>query len=224
MPRHKCVSSNELFLYPDPLGDVRTDLSRFYHRVSELSQLEGETLKWEELQNKTHCRPSYSTSRLSHRSSSEKQLVVVRAATKTDETNCSIPALVVTQSPNKLESPTHYFSSPDIHSEVSTTVSSPTHLKTNNSQPISSAPVILSNGKLSSSDCQQARHYLRRSVSQDHVSPRNNTKSHRKLLQRSGSATILTASSSSTSVSSTCSERGHIKRNRFNSHKKKHKK
>jgi len=217
-------------LYPDPLLDARMDLSEFYRRVSELSQLEEETLKWEELQNKIHCRPSYNNSRLSRRPSSEKQLVAMKAPVKTDETDCSIPALVVTQSPNKFNSPTHYSSNPDIHSEdhageheISTTVSSPTYSE-NNIQPISSAPVILSNGKLSRSDCKQAQHHLRRSVSQDHVSPRNNNKSHRRILQRSGSATILTASSSSTSVSSTCSERGHVKHKRANSHKKKHKK
>ena len=227
--RNKCVLFTEPFLYSDPLGDAGTDLSEFYHRVSELSQLEEETVKLEELQNRTHCRPSYSsTSRLSHRPSSEKQRLTVRPSVKTDETSQSIPALVVTESPSKLESPTHYFSSPDVHSEgdceVPATVSSPTHSESNDSRPISSAPVILTNGKLSNSDCQQARHHLRRSASQDHVSPRKNTKSHRRLSQRSGSATLLTASSSSTSVSSTCSERYHNKRTKINSNKKKHKK
>ena len=221
----------EPFLYPDPLGDPRTDLCEFYHRVSDLSQLEEETIKWEELQSRGHCRPSYSntsSSRLPRRPSSEKQLVTVRPTVKSDETSQSIPALVVTKSASKLESPTHYFSSPDVHSEgnsgdceVPTTVSSPSHSENDDNQ-ISSAPVILSNGKLSSFDCQQARHHLRRSASQDHVSPRKNTKSHRRLPQRSGSATLLTASSSSTSVSSTCSERYHNRGTRVNSNKKKH--
>ena len=232
VPRNKCVLFTEPFLYPDPLGDARTDLCEFFHRVSELNQLEEETVKWEELQSRGHCRPSYSnTSRLSRRPSSEKQLVTVRPAVKTDETSQSIPALVVTESASKLESPTHYFSSPDVHSEgnsgdceVPTTVSSPTHSENDDNQPISSAPVILSDGKLSSFDCQQARHHLRRSTSQDHVSPRKNTKSRRRLPQRSGSATLLTASSSSTSVSSTCSERHHNRHTRVNSNKKKHKK
>ena len=187
-------------------------------------------MKWEELQNKVHCRPSFSsTFRLSRRPSSEKQLLTVRSSVKTDETSQLIPALVATQSPSKLESPTHYFSNPDIHSEnqcdmPATSVSSPTHSESNDSQPISSAPVILTNGRLSSSDCQQARHHLRRSASQDQVSPRKSTKSHRKLKQRSGSATLLTASSSSTSVSSTCSEKCHNKHSRNHSNKKKHKK
>lgn len=197
--------------------------------MSELSQLEEETLKWEELQNKTHCRPSYnnSSSRLSRRPSSEKQLVTARP----EQTDHSIPALVITESPSKLQSPTHCSNSLDVHSddhsgdgEVVSTAASPTHSETNNSQSILSAPVILTNGKLSNSDCQQARHHLRRSFSQDHVSPRKHTRSRCKLPQRSGSATLLTASSSSTSVSSTCSERSHIKHNRANSHKKKHKK
>lgn len=231
VPRHKFVSFSEPFLYPDPLGDARTDLCEFYHRVAELSRLEEETVKWEELQNKAHCKPSYSTSRLSRRPSSEKQLSMVRGPVKTDETSHSIPALVVTQS-SKLESPTHYVSNPDLPSEdhsgdceVPATVSSPTHSESNSSEPtISSAPVILTNGKLSSSDCQQARHHLRRSMSQDHVSPRKTTKSRHRLPQRSGSATLLTESSSSTSVSSTCSERYHNKHHRVNSNKKKHKK
>ena len=183
-------------------------------------------MKWEELQNKTHCRPSFSsTFRLSRRSS-EKQLLTVRPSVTTDETSRPIPALVATQLPSKLESPTHYLSNPDIHSEnhpveCEVPATSPTHSESNDSQPISSAPVILTNGKLSSSDCQQARHHLRRSASQDHVSPRKNAKSHRRLKQRSGSATLLTTSSSSTSVSSTCSEKCHNKQNR---NKKKHKK
>lgn len=219
-------------MYPDPLGDAKTDHSEFYHRVSELSRLEEETVKWEELQSKGHCRPSYSSSRLSRRPSSEKQLVMVRPSVKDDETTQSIPALVITQSPSMLQSPTHYSNSQDVHTEnhssdaqVVTTVSSPTHSESNDSQPtISSAPVILTNGKLSNSDCQQARHQLRRSMSQDHVSPRKDSKSHRRLSQRSGSAVLLTASSSSTSVSSTCSERSHTKQNRVSSNKKKHKK
>lgn len=228
VPRHKCVLFTEPFLYPDPLGDVRADLSDFYCRITELNQLEEETVKWEELQSRGHCKPSHSTPRLSRRPSSEKQLLMVRGV-KTDETSHSIPALVVTQSASKLESPTHYFSNPDISSDITseavTTVSSPAHSESSsNSQPISSAPVILTNGKLSSSDCQQARHHLRRSVSQDHVSPRKSTKSHHRLPRRSGSAILLTASSSSTSVSSTSSERCHTKHNRNNSHKKKHKK
>ena len=232
VPRNKCVLFTEPFLYPDPLrDDARTDLDEFYRCVSELSQLEEETVKWEELQNRGHCRPSNSsTSRLSRRPS-EKQLLTVRPSVKTDETSQSIPALVVTESPSKLESPTHYFSSPDVHSEgnsgdceVPTAVSSPTHSESNDSQPISSAPVILTNGKLSNSDCQQARHHLRRSASQDHVSPRKNTKSHHRVPRRSGSATLLTASSSSTSVSSTSSERYHNRHTRVNSNKKKHKK
>lgn len=228
--RHKCVSFTEPFLYPDPLGDVRADLSEFYRRVSELSQLEEETVKWEELQNKVHCRPSHSTSRLSRRPSSEKQLLTVRSPAKIDETNRSIPTLVVTQSPTKLESSTHYFSNPDLPNEkhsgdykVETTVPSPTHSENNSTEPICSAPVILTNGKLSSSDCQQARSHLRRSMSQDHVSPRKN-KSHRRPPQRPGSATLLTESSSSTSVASTNSERCHTKHRKGNSNKKKHKK
>ena len=229
VPRHKCVSFTEPFLYPDPLGDTRPDLDEFYHRVSELSQLEEVTLKWEELQNKSHCKPSNSNSRLTRRPSSGRQPLVAKAPIRTDdETSHSIPPLVVTQASSKLEGPTHYFSNPNVpsedHSGDHEVIVSPTHSESNSSEPISSAPVVLTNGKLSSCDCKQARNHLRRSMSQDHVSPRKTTKSHRKLPQRSGSATLLTESSSTTSVSSTCSERYTTKHHKANSNKKKHKK
>ena len=229
VPRHKCVLFTEPFLYPDPLGGARDDLGEFYRRVSELSQLEEVTVKWEELQHKSHCKPSHSNSRLTRRPSSERQPVVMKTAVRTDdEASHSIPPLVVTETPSKLESPTDYLSNPNVpnedHSGDHEGVVSPTHSESNSSEPMSSAPVVLTNGKLSNSDCQQARHHLRRSMSQDHVSPRKTTKSHRKLPQRSGSATLLTESSSTTSVSSTCSERYTTRHHRANSNKKKHKK
>ena len=229
VPRHKCVLFTEPYLYPDPLGDARDGLSEFYRRVSELSQLEEVTVKWEELQHKSHCKPSHSNSRLTRRPSSERQPIVTKAPVRADdETSHSIPPLVVAETPRKLESPTHHFSNPNVpnedHSDDHEVVVSPTHSESNSNEPISSAPVVLSNGKLSNSDCQQARHHLRRSMSQDHVSPRKTTKSHRKLPQRSGSATLLTESSSTTSVSSTCSERYTTRHHRTNSNKKKHKK
>ena len=267
---HKNVKYHEPFLYPDPLGDTRPELSKFYQRIAKISQLEDDSIKYEDSRRKTHSKPTtFTTTTTTHFSRSASARTLNKApSVKSVARRCGTISLN-DQSEDHLQSPTHdivshtpYVSpiASPTHSDVTLTddvITSPTHNSTadhevckpgidlpasdiispthsdkdSNSETMVCGPVLLHNGQLTTKDYEQARRHLSKSHDQlasCHKTTRvtSHAKTRKKSLKnRPSSATLLlTESNSSTSVSSICSDKSHVKQSKFSSNKKRHKK
>lgn len=264
---------HEPFLYPDPLGDTKPELSKFYQRIAKISQLEDDAIKYEESRRKTHSKPpvtvtSATTTYLSRSFSARTlnkapsvRVIAKRSASiainnhQSEDclqspthdsitptispiatpTNDVPPTDEIVSSPTHSPTANHEVSKPDIEVTATADVMSPTHSDkdSSNSETMICGPVLLCNGQLTTQDYEQARRHL--SKSHDQISSSCNessrvTTSHTRTCKKSvknrpRSATmLLTESSSSTSVSSVCSDKSHVKQNRLRSNKKRHKK
>jgi len=123
---HKNIKYHEPFLYPDPLGDTRPELSRFYQRVAKISQLEDDTIKYEDSRRKTHSKPAtYTTNTMTtHLSRCASARILSKApSVKSVARRCGTISLN-DQPEDHLQSPTHNIMS---HSPNVSSIGSPTH-------------------------------------------------------------------------------------------------
>ena len=273
---HKNVKYHEPFLYPDPLGDTRPELSRFYQRIAKISQLEDDTIKCEDSRRKPHSKPTtyaINTTNTMHLSRSASARILNKApSVKSVARRCGTISLN-DQSEDHLQSPTPLIGS-FTHNDVTTTndvicshtqnitptddvISSTTHDSTtdheacepdidlpaadvmrpshsdkdSNSETMVCGPVLLCNGQLTTQDYEHARRHLSKSNDQlvschetTCVTSRPKTRKKPPKNRPRSTTHLLTESSSSTSVSSVCSDKSHMKQSRLSSNKKKHKK
>ena len=152
---------------------------------------------------------------------------IVNSRTQNDIT----PTDDVINSTNHDSTTDHETCKPDIELPAADVMSLSRSDKDSNSEIMVCGPVLLCNGQLTTQDYEHARRHLSKSHDQL-VSCRETTcvTSHPKTRKkpsknRPRSTThLLTESSSSTSVSSVCSDKSHVKQSRLSSNKKKHKK